>query len=75
MAVCWEWTHSVPRIGNNELQFLLPGARVSSPGQHSASKSLGEFPFFFFFFFPESSYLRLLASVKAAILIPPAEEE
>lgn len=74
MAVCWEWTHSVPRIGNNELQFLLPGARVSSPSQHSASKSLGEFNFFFFFS-PESSYLRLLASVKAAILIPPAEEE
>lgn len=80
-AVCWEHTNemfqeyehrpvSLNGVGNNECQFLLPGVWASSSSQCSALKPVWECAFL-----SESSYLTLLSSVKAAILIPPSEEE
>lgn len=51
----------------------VPSARSPNLLSHSASNP-GRISLLFFFS-PKSYQLRLLASVKAAILIPPAEEE
>lgn len=57
---------------SGEQSTPVPSARSPNLLSHSASNP-GRISLFFFS--PKSCQLRLLASVKAAILIPPAEEE